>query len=209
MKSTVGQRLRKARARHDQSFLERLGNKFVDILEQEDLSQHDIDRKIDEIKDGVRRIATKGKRWQQWSKNIETEMESWTEWSYTRSLNRYKDKKVSIVRNDVFEDMKEVLKEQGERKFKFRCVTRTGTSLKVMYNKSDRFHWIHQGTVWHILPQVFADQHNNRFCSDGGDTISAPSAEEFRGMIAENITGNHYRNKSIKVPTTAGQPVRA
>ena len=30
-----------------------------------------------------------------------------------------------------------------------------------------------------------------------------------RRMIAETHTGNHYRNKSVSVPTAAGQPVRA
>ena len=32
---------------------------------------------------------------------------------------------------------------------------------------------------------------------------------ELRRMIAENHTGNHYRNKTIAVPTAIGQPVRA
>jgi hypothetical protein len=31
---------------------------------------------------------------------------------------------------------------------------------------------------------------------------------EGRQMIAENHTGNHYRNKTVTVPTAAGQPVR-
>jgi len=35
------------------------------------------------------------------------------------------------------------------------------------------------------------------------------SNDAIRRMMAENHTGNHYRNKTIAVPTSPGQPVRA
>ncbi len=35
------------------------------------------------------------------------------------------------------------------------------------------------------------------------------SNDAIRSMMLENSTGNHYRNKAIAVPTSAGQPVRA
>ena len=37
----------------------------------------------------------------------------------------------------------------------------------------------------------------------------AASDDAVRRMMAENHTGNHYRNKTIAVPTSPGQPVRA
>ena len=36
----------------------------------------------------------------------------------------------------------------------------------------------------------------------------AASDDAVRRMMAENHTGNHYRNKTIAVPTSPGQPVR-
>ena len=40
-----------------------------------------------------------------------------------------------------------------------------------------------------------------------GGIVAADNA--LRRTMAENHTGNHYRNKAIGVPTSAGQPVRA
>jgi hypothetical protein len=77
------------------------------------------------------------------------------------------------------------------------------------YNPSDRSN---NGGTW--VPIVACEdipKHECTVISRAGQRLdnSVSWCDTFNEIIHENHTGNHYRNRSIAVPTRAGEPVRA
>ena len=124
------------------------------------------------------------------------------------------------VSDDQWSDMLLQAHDVGPRirKFKFNIPSGTGTNHKAIYTKEWGFHHLLKtGEVVVLYPKSFvaavieargvkAVEHECPGIQQY--LVNFPSKEEFAAIVAQNSTGNHYRNKHITVAVQPGQPVR-
>ena len=66
------------------------------------------------------------------------------------------------------------------------------------------------GCWWPVLSEIDIDHHTITPLTQHGTRLrEGDTWNVFNDIQAETHTGNHYRNLSVRVPTRAGQPVRA
>ena len=128
--------------------------------------------------------------------------------------------KWSAVRDGWFEAPLQKLQDLGPHihKFKSSIFEETGVRRKVVYSKELGFHHIEPtGVIWVFLPQSFVlgqmeeigiEEFKRHHPGITQQLQNIPSKDGFAATVALNHTGNHYRNKHIKVAVQPGQPVR-
>jgi hypothetical protein len=125
---------------------------------------------------------------------------------------------LNIIRDGAFENMLRKLQDVAPRihKFKHRITSQSGQDSKVAYSKELGFHKTAAGKIEMFFPQFFvqgvmeeigiekAQQHLPGLMQH---LQNVPSKDGFAAIVNQNSTGNHYRNKHIKVAVQPGQPV--
>ena len=126
---------------------------------------------------------------------------------------------LTVVRDEVFEDMLSKLQDVHPRihMFKWRLKSEFGPKERVVYTKELGFHHT-AADKWRVfLPKSFMQA----MVDDVGITEvervfpgvaqyvqNLPNKEQFDSRVERNSTGNHYRNKQLRIPVQPGQPVR-
>ena len=59
-----------------------------------------------------------------------------------------------------------------------------------------------------IVEKIGAETAEHYFPGIVDHLQNMPSKEGFAAIVAQNHTGNHYRNKPLRIPVQPGQPVR-
>ena len=126
---------------------------------------------------------------------------------------------ITPVPDDNFENMCQKLKDQnvGRRlhMFKDQLEASNGQVSKIFYNTELGFNHTVLGKLHVIMPMSFVDAMLEKL----GDKVEDlpglikyfqefPNEDEFDAMVDLNHTGNHKRNKVIRIPVQPGQPVR-
>ena len=124
------------------------------------------------------------------------------------------------ITDDTFDEMLEGLQYMGPgiHKFKWRLHDETGVNNKVIYSKELGFHHLETtGEVWVFLPKSFVQgvleamdikEVEREFPGLMQHLQNLPDEKEHAARVAQNRTGNHYRNKWLRIPVQPGQPVR-
>ena len=125
----------------------------------------------------------------------------------------------SCIPDEEYDQMMiEVTKTKKKSKWKGRLINTQGTASKIKYHDGELFKWHQRLHQWVTVKPLhrFTNSFQNKGCSTIQTSFIGHVAMEhpgefnsvFEQVVKSNTTGNHYRNKSAKVPTRAGEPVR-
>ena len=106
----------------------------------------------------------------------------------------------SVIPHETYADMLTHYANVGPKKFKYQLKDLNGTIRTVRFHKDILFYIEKDGTTY---VTIYDDE---RLVTALG--FDFPSPEEAERIQQANHTGNHHRNRYVRVPTAPGQPVR-
>lgn len=107
--------------------------------------------------------------------------------------------KFAVIPEEAYDRMLACYTELGPKKFKYRLIDLHGTIRTVRFDKGAMFYYEDKGFM------VLLGFKDARVESVVGHI---PGSEEQELIRETNYTGNRHRNRTVRVPTEPGQPVR-